>query len=99
MVGARFKRALFPGFSDVAEYRFICPSTIKGFAAEGDGDGSQTFEFEVPAEYDGALKVTASLAYRKAGQFLMNFLFTEEAGLTANVTRMSEDSKTIWVQK
>ncbi|MDH3889558.1 MAG: cytochrome c family protein [candidate division Zixibacteria bacterium] len=97
MVGARFKRALFPGFSDVAEYRFICPSTIRGVANEGDGN--QTFEFEVPAEYDGALKVSASLAYRKVGQFLMNFLFTEEAGLTASVTRLSEDSKTIWVQK
>lgn len=97
MVGARFKRALFPGFSDVAEYRFICPSTIRGVATEGDG--SQTFEFAIPEEFDGALKVTASLAYRKVGQFLMNFLFTEEAGLTANVTRMSEDSKTIWVQK
>lgn len=97
MVGARFKRALFPGFSDVAEYRFICPSTIRGVATEGDGN--QTFEFKIPEEYDGALKVTASLAYRKVGQFMMNFLFTEEAGMTARVTRMSEDSKTIWVQK
>jgi hypothetical protein len=35
--------------------------------------------------------------YRKADQFLLNFLFGEESGITAPVTVMSVDEKTIQV--
>jgi hypothetical protein len=35
--------------------------------------------------------------YRKIDQFLLNFLFGKESGLTSPVTVMSEDSKTIHV--
>ena len=45
----------------------------------------------------GTLTVRAKLMYRKADQFLLNFLFTEESGLTAPVTVMSEDEYTIRV--
>jgi hypothetical protein len=94
MVGARYKHALFPGFSDLAEYSFECPPTkpIK------DGSGRE-FQIEVPVDYDGALKVTARLNYRKVNQFLVNFLFGEEAGLTTKVTEMSSDTALIWVEK
>jgi len=30
MVGARFKRTLFPGYSDVATYAFFCPDQVTG---------------------------------------------------------------------
>jgi uncharacterized membrane protein len=35
--------------------------------------------------------------YRKTDQFLLNFLFGKESGLTAPVTMMSEDRKVIRV--
>jgi hypothetical protein len=43
------------------------------------------------------LHVTARLMYRKADQFLLNFLFGRSSGLTAPATVMSEDHKTIRV--
>ena len=41
--------------------------------------------------------MTARLMYRKADQFLLNFLFGKESGLTAPVTVVSEDHATIRV--
>jgi hypothetical protein len=73
MVGVRYRRALFPGFSDRESFTFVCPGT--------------TVE----------LHVTAKLLYRKADQFLLNFLFGKESGLTATVTVVSEDKRTIRV--
>ena len=35
--------------------------------------------------------------YRKSDQFLLNFLFGENSGITSPVTVMSEDRKTIRV--
>jgi hypothetical protein len=96
MVGARFKRALFPGFSDVAEYRFMCPSTIR---PPGEPLPSEKeFAFKVPKGAQGAIDVKARLRYRKVGQFLMNFLFGEESGLTTKITDLSEDTVTIPVK-
>jgi hypothetical protein len=43
------------------------------------------------------LHVSAKLMYRKVDQFLLNFLFGKESGLTSPVTMMSEDRKTIRV--
>ena len=34
MVGARFKRTLFPGYSDVADYSFKAPESAGGGATE-----------------------------------------------------------------
>jgi hypothetical protein len=54
---------------------------------------------QVPADYAGALRVIAKLKYRKVNQFLVNFLFGEEAGLTTKVTEMSSDTAVVWVEK
>jgi hypothetical protein len=74
MVGVRYRRSLFPGFSDQQKFTFACPA-------------SKATE----------LHVTAKLMYRKADQYLLNFLFGKESGLTAPVTVLSEDHKTIRV--
>ncbi len=79
MVGVRYRRAIFPGYSDKAEFGFKSPARL-------DGNGSA-----------GSLQVSAKLMYRKIDQFLLNFLFGEAAGLTASVTVLSEDHKTIEV--
>ena len=74
MVGVRYRRSLFPGFSDQQKFTFPCPA-------------AKVTE----------LHVTAKLMYRKADQYLLNFLFGKESGLTAPVTVLSEDHKTIRV--
>lgn len=95
MVGVRYRRSMFPGFSDKAEFSFACPSTTKTSAGER-APVPQT-EFAFNANKAGELQVTAKLLYRKFDQFLLNFLFGADAGLTAPVTVMSEDKKTIVV--
>jgi hypothetical protein len=85
MVGVRYRRSLFPGFSDTAEYAIRC----SGSASEG-APGLRDERFSVPAG-DAAqeLTVTARLLYRKVDQYLLNFMFGEKAGLTSPVTEMA----------
>jgi hypothetical protein len=87
MVGVRYRRSLFPGFADAAQYSFSCPSvmTTKGGTPLEDRD----FELEVPEDAVGELRLKARLRYRKVDQFLLNFLFGEDSGLTAPITDMS----------
>jgi len=106
MVGVRFRRALFPGFSDAATYSLVCPAetpsagggeriAVAGGTPGGDPVGR---EFRVPAS--GApreLRLRANLDYRKVDQYLLNFIFGEDAGITAPVIRMATDEKTVQV--
>jgi hypothetical protein len=73
MVGVRFRRSLFPGFSDQERFSVMVPATARGTV----------------------LRVEAKLMYRKIDQYLLNFLFGKESGLTSRVTVVSEDSRTI----
>ena len=98
MVGVRYRRALFPGQSDRAEFSLYCPATVISHpgrpAAQGQRQAS--FGFRTPTRVT-RLDVTARLMYRKADQFLLNFLFGESAGITTPVTVLSEDTKHIEV--
>ncbi len=104
MVGVRYRRSMFPGFSDVAEFSFVCPGTelFGGDNAEGaiqaptDESSSEAYELS-PSSDVTELRVTARLLYRKADQFLLNFLFGEDSGVSSPVTVMSEDQMTITV--
>jgi hypothetical protein len=87
MVGVRYRRSLFPGFSDTAEYAFRCPGTAGG--ASEPTTGSRSFSFSAPGSPAGALHVRARLMYRKLDQYLLNFLFGEKAGLTTPITEMT----------
>jgi hypothetical protein len=105
MVGVRYRRSLFPGFSDVAEFSFACPGGPLTNAEVAEGgvrapiDGSavdQEVVVAMPSDV-GELTVTARLMYRKADQFLLNFLFGPESGITSPVTVMSEAEASIAV--
>ena len=72
MVGVRYRRSVFPGFSDQEQFTFRCPPS-------------------------SSLHATARLMYRKIDQYLLNFLFGRESGITAPVTVISEDRRTIRV--
>ncbi|MGD2134939.1 MAG: cytochrome b/b6 domain-containing protein [Gemmatimonadales bacterium] len=101
MVGVRYRRAMFPGASDRAEFGFSCPATTLAAQGEEVDDGPPSLDtdqqFAAPGGPVTQLHVEARLLYRKADQFLLNFLFGEDANLTAPITVMSEDAKTIVV--
>ncbi len=87
MVGVRYRRSLFPGFSDTADYSFRCPGGAD--AASQPVTGEKLFAFAAPKAAVGPLRVTARLLYRKVDQYLLNFMFGEKAGLTMPVTEMA----------
>ena len=95
MVGVRFRRSLFPGFSDVAEYTVACPADTT--ARPEGADRTEDASFQVPPGASGTLKIAATLHYRKVDQFLLNFMFGEKEGLTATITDMSHAEATVRV--
>jgi len=107
MVGVRYRRALYPGSSDQEQFTFACPGTIvPGSTAamkRGSRDAASVLDradtLSAPNGRVTELHVTARLMYRKIDQFLLNFLFGKESGLTAPVTVMSEEKKTIRVSE
>ena len=85
MVGVRYRRSLFPGFSDTAEYAIQCSGS-----ASRPSEGPREERFAMPAGGEaGEITVVARLLYRKIDQYLLNFMFGEKGGLTSPVTEMA----------
>ena len=97
MVGVRYRRALFPGSSDRAQFNFSCPSSWP--IVEGESSTEEQFTLMVPDNQVTELRVTARLLYRKVDQYFLNVLLGEDSGITAPVTAISEDRKTIKVAR
>jgi hypothetical protein len=98
MVGVRHRRALFPGFSDITDFKFFCPEFYReGSAPPSPNLGEGELAIKVPSGSVKELVVTAKLNYRKIDQSLLNFIFGEDSGLTSPVTVMSSDSGRIQV--
>jgi hypothetical protein len=87
MVGVRFKRSLFPGSEEVASYSFDCP----GAATDtGGGLEPERVALQVPEGAQGELSVRARLNYRKFDQYLLDYAFGPDSGLSSPVTVLSE---------
>jgi len=99
MVGVRFRRALFPGYSDTVEFNVACPSTdaMRITSTEGSRDESAKDYRVAAAEGATNYEVTAMLNYRKVDQFLLNYMFGEDAGLTAPPIELARATATIQV--
>jgi hypothetical protein len=97
MVGVRYRRSLFPGYSDTVEYNVMCPSGNPGVPASGV---RASREFSVPAvDVMGRLHIDAVLHYRKIDQFLLNYVMGEKAGLTAPVVDIASATADVCVAK
>jgi hypothetical protein len=96
MVGVRYRRSLFPGFSDKAEFSFPCPTSASVMSRELPA--KEEFHMKAPGRRVTELQVTAKLMYRKIDQFLLNFLMGENSGITTPVSIISEDQKKIVVE-
>jgi hypothetical protein len=92
MVGVRYKRSLFPGYWDQAQFAFRCPANQ---TAGSPLPARRNYTIKLPGRVSGRIHVEARLRYRKIGQFLIHFMFGEEKGLTAPVTDLSVARKTI----
>ncbi|MCZ2147187.1 MAG: hypothetical protein LC126_05370, partial [Bryobacterales bacterium] len=80
MVGVRYRRSLFPGYSDTVEYNVLCPSGGPQARARAGGDVRQ---YSISARKAGKMRVTATLHYRKIDQFVLNYVIGEESRLTS----------------
>jgi hypothetical protein len=100
MVGVRFRRALFPGYSDTVDFSVSCPSELAPLE-EGPAEGSNersVKHYDVAATADtGSYTVTAILNYRKVDQFLLNYMFGEDSGLTAPVVELDRATAVVRV--
>ncbi len=80
MVGVRYRRSLFPGYSDTVEYNVLCPSGGPRVPSRAGGDDR---EYSVRTTKPGTLRIAATLHYRKIDQFLLNYVMGEGAHLTS----------------
>src|SRR5215469_6609610 len=97
MVGVRYRRSLFPGYSDTVEYLVMCPS---GDPSEPASKLLSSRKFSVPAAEAGRkLHIDAILHYRKIDQFLLNYVMGEKAGLTAPVVDIARATADVCVAK
>ncbi len=99
MVGVRYRRSLFPGYSDTVEYTAACPSALPrkpGARPDRNWERQQDYTFPA-AQKTGRITVTASLLYRKIDQFLLNYVLGKDSGVTAPVVRLSQAVTTIEV--
>lgn len=96
MVGVRYRRSLFPGYSDFVDYSWVCPS---GSAGPQQRRGAERIEHEFRAgvEARGALTVTARLMYRKIDQFLLNYIEGGRSKRTAPVVEIARGERRIEV--
>jgi hypothetical protein len=85
MVGVRFRRALFPGYSDTAQFSIPCTGGLAAAPQKQDGDWKEEQTVTAPALDSGTYTIKARLLYRKVDQFLLNFLFGETNQITSPV--------------
>ena len=98
MVGVRYRRSLFPGYSDTVEYMIDCPANVALPSQRDEPDGTREFMLHAPKQL-GTVDVTAMLLYRKVDQFLLNYLFGEDTDITAPVVEIARATATIQVEK
>jgi hypothetical protein len=96
MVGVRFRRALFPGLTDIVEFDLGCPANIPRPAVP-EPDRS-VVGHEIPSTPEAAIyTIEAKLHYRKFDQFLLDYMFGAEAGLTAPPIEITRATATVRV--
>jgi len=95
MVGVRYSRALYPGYSDNAYYEIKVPETP---------GKSEKVSMEIPADQTEyatpvtSLNISVRLRYRKINQYLMNLVFGNTYDdPTAHITTLSSAQATVRV--
>lgn len=103
MVGVRFRRALFPGYSDTVPFTIPCSGALaETGAAPPPAAGADRLEVPAPAvpapAQPGEYRLTVALQYRKVDQFLLNYLLGPTNTLTAPVTELTRATAVVRVK-
>jgi hypothetical protein len=105
LVGASYKRSLFPGVTDNVAVELQCPSMARGrVRAAGDeklGPGQRQQDFSVPtadATAGSELKAEAILWYRKANPEFLDRVYGKEHNVRSPVTEMTRTAVRIRVE-
>lgn len=97
MVGVRYRRALFPGYSDTVQFTIPCSGAIVNTNAPTvDVPRQEALQVPAPAA-PGPYHITVILQYRKIDQFLLNYMFGENK-LTSPVTEIARGTTIVTVQ-
>ncbi|RKZ57470.1 MAG: hypothetical protein DRR08_18900 [Candidatus Parabeggiatoa sp. nov. 2] len=103
LVGASYKRALYPGMTDTVQVRFQCPSMARGrVSGDTSQPGQRTDQFSFPApkkEEANHLTVTATLWYRKANPDFLDTVYGIETKTRSPITKINEVMTKIKVEK
>ncbi len=100
MVGVRYKRALFPGYSDTVDYLIDCSASVRKTENQTDDapeKKQEDIEVSIP-KTPGKYDISAVLHYRKVDQYLINFLLGEDSGLTAPVVELTRATASVVVE-
>ena len=103
LVGASYKRTLYPGATDTVEVRFRCPSMARGRVSDSTertlpGGRTENFTIEAPSEGKlDSITATAILWYRKANPEFLDTVYGIDAGVRAPIVELTRTSTTIKV--
>ncbi|MCP4759815.1 MAG: hypothetical protein GY894_07440 [Planctomycetes bacterium] len=100
LVGASYKRSLYPGVTDTFEAELVCPSMARGRLDidPREAPGVRVDQFAVSAADPGTLRVKAVLWYRKANPEFLDRVYGTEDDVRSPVTAISETEVVIRVQ-
>ena len=103
MVGVRFRRSLFPGYSDTVNFSIPC-SGAGLVATNAPTKEPLPEQLDIPAPAlpaparAGTYRISAALQYRKVDQFLLNYLFGATNTYTSPVTEIARAETTVRVE-
>lgn len=93
LVGASYKRSMYPGVTDTFEEKMQCPSMARGRIADNAREsipGSRSDDFAFSADSLGELTVRATLWYRKANPAFLDRMYGTETDVRSPITKVSE---------
>ncbi|MEE8464489.1 MAG: hypothetical protein V3S53_06860, partial [Gammaproteobacteria bacterium] len=102
MVGASYKRTMYPGATDSAIINFQCPSMARERLSQRPGAGERTEQFSIatPATAEvGQLTVRAMLWYRKANPDFLDRVYGRDPVVRSPVTQMSQAMAVIDIER
>ncbi|MBC8200438.1 MAG: hypothetical protein H8E86_00210, partial [Planctomycetes bacterium] len=93
LVGASYKRSMYPGVTDTFEETLQCPSMARGRVTDNAREsqpGSRSDDYAFDTNLAGELTVRANLWYRKANPAFLNKVYGTEEGVRSPIFKVSE---------
>jgi hypothetical protein len=102
LVGASYKRSMYPGVTDTFEDTLQCPSMARGRIGDNVREstpGSRSDDFTFESGSGGELLVRATLWYRKANPAFLDRVYGTELNVRSPIFKVSETTAIINVDE